>query len=131
MHGFRKKWWLFQIIRRRYRDVSGAPFPAASLTYSPVSLFVFSFHKSRPRDINCRNLTYISCLHGKLSFHIKCTQRQAASDELENLNLLFLFSAIYNLSPDKTKVSDYLYKFTQILSDYLRISYMTEKDFQR
>ena len=81
-------------------------------------------------DINCRNLTYISCLHGKLSFHIKCTQRQAASDELEKFEFAFLFSAIYNLSPDKTKVSDYLYKFTQILSDYLRISYMTEKDFQ-
>ena len=41
--------WLLRIIRRRYRDVSGAPFPAASLTYSPVSLFVFSFHKSGGR----------------------------------------------------------------------------------
>ena len=50
-----------------------------------------------------------------------------ASDELSTF-LLFLFSPIYNLSPDKTKVSGYLYKFTQILSDYLRISGMTERD---
>ena len=28
----------------------------------------------------------------------------------------FLFSTIYNLSPDKTKVSDCSYKFTQIIS---------------
>ena len=61
----------------------------------PPSHFLYFPFINLVGDINCRNLTYISCLHGKLSFHIKCTQRQ---DELVSTSSPF---PIYNLLPKK------------------------------
>ena len=62
--------------------------------------------------------------HSILNAH-KARHQQAMNSRICFHIFPFLFSAIYNRSPDKTKVSDYSYKFTQILSDYLRISCMS------
>ena len=56
--------------------------------------------------------------HSILNAH-KARQQQAMNSRISFFLFSFLFSAIYNLSPDKTKVPDCSYKFTQIISEYL------------
>lgn len=93
----------------------------------PPSHFLYFPFINLVGDINCRNLTYISCLHGKLSFHIKCsTQKQAAeSDELENLFPHFSFFSlrpfiIFLLTKQKSlTIHTNLRRFCQIISKYL------------
>ena len=102
----------------------------------PPSHFLYFPFINLVGDINCRNLTYISCLHGKLSFHIKCTQSLAsASDELENLFPHFSFFSlrpfiIFLLTKQKSlTIHTNLRRFCQIISEYL--ARLREfKDFQ-